>query len=341
MPKRNRSRVIHWCPVALLLGGLLLAVAAAEPPPAVSPGSGEDAMQARRDSRSGQIEITDAGRPVLRYNYQTIEPSDELMAKVHPNSRKYARARSDYIHPLYGPDGEILTKDFSPDHPHHRGIYWAWPEVRFNGQLGDLHALQRVFARPTGKIKLQSGPDTARVEAENLWKWEDQTPIVREWTTIRAHRGDEQGRHIDLKFEFTALVDGVSVARRGLSHYGGLNIRLSPVEDLQLVHYADPAGTVPRRAWSDSIGIRAGGTKPVGFAVFEKASNPYYPGDWITYDQLPWFQPAFPAAGVEYKLAKGRPLVLQYRLWIRRGGKATPQQYAQQWQAFNPPQDSH
>ena len=65
--------------------------------------------------------------------------------------RIYARARSDYIHPLFGLEGETLTKDWSTDHPHHRGIYWAWPEVDWRGQRGDLHALQHVFARPTGK----------------------------------------------------------------------------------------------------------------------------------------------------------------------------------------------
>jgi hypothetical protein len=33
---------------------------------------------------------------------------------------KYARAN--YIHPLYGLDGEILTEDFPADHLHHRGL---------------------------------------------------------------------------------------------------------------------------------------------------------------------------------------------------------------------------
>ena len=36
---------------------------------------------------------------------------------------KYTRAN--YIHPLYGLDGEVLTEDFPRDHPHHRGVFWA------------------------------------------------------------------------------------------------------------------------------------------------------------------------------------------------------------------------
>jgi hypothetical protein len=42
----------------------------------------------------------------------------------------WAIPRSDYIHPLYGLNGEMLTNDWpDADHPHHRGIFWAWLEV--------------------------------------------------------------------------------------------------------------------------------------------------------------------------------------------------------------------
>ncbi len=138
-----------------------------------------------------------------------------------------------------------------------------------------------------------------------------------------------------MKFQFTALVDGVTLARRGTKNYGGLNTRLSPVKDLQLSHYADPESVSPRRAWSDSVGVRAGGTKQVGMAIFEKATNPDYPGDYVQYPNLPWFQPTFPRAGRRFELKKDEPLVLEYRLWIRRGGAASEKQYDQQWRDYN------
>jgi hypothetical protein len=302
-----------------------------------APRGSNTAMRAFEDPASGQIVITAAGQPVLRYNYRTVEPTEELLQQVRPDNRKYARARSNYIHPLYGPDGEILTEDFSPDHPHHRGIYWAWPEVDFGGERGDLHALQRVFVRPTGNITLHNGNEVAEIKAENLWKWEDKTPIVREQSSIRASRAGERGWYVDLRLEFTALVDGVSIARRGTAMYGGLNTRLSPVEDLQLLHHADPTGSQPRRAWSDSLGIRAGGDKMVGFAVLEKASNPHYPSDWIVFEKLPWFQPTFPAKNTRFALSDSEPLVLEYRLWVRPGGETTTDQYVAEWEAYNGP----
>jgi len=293
------------------------------------------ALQVTENAQTGQVVITESGKPVLQYNYKTVQPPDGYLDKVRPDSRKYAMPRSNYIHPLYGLDGEVLTEDWSIDHPHHRGIYWAWPEVDYAGGRGDLHALQRVFARPTGKIKCSHTRDFALITAESIWKWEDKTPIVRELTSIRAHAERQDGRRIDLRFEMTALVDGVTLARRGTNQYGGLNIRLSQVQGLRLIHHADPDGAAPRRAWSDSIGIRSGGSAPVGFGVFEKATNPDYPGDWITYPKLPWFQPAFPAAGTRYPLDRNKPLVLEYRLWIRRGGETAEEDYAEQWDAFH------
>ncbi|UCD51831.1 MAG: hypothetical protein JSW27_04190, partial [Phycisphaerales bacterium] len=106
-------------------------------------------------------------------------------------------------------------------------------------------------------------------------------------------------------------------------------------KDMQLIHHADPVGTEPRQAWSDSFGFRQGGTRSVGLAVFEKATNPDYPGDYIEYPYLPWFQPAFPAGGTRYVLKQDRPLILQYRLWIRPASKTDESTYRRQWQAFN------
>ena len=46
--------------------------------------------------------------------------------------------RSNYIHPLYTLDGQILTEDFPQDHPHHRGVFWAWHQLYIGDKrLGD------------------------------------------------------------------------------------------------------------------------------------------------------------------------------------------------------------
>jgi len=282
----------------------------------------------------GQYEVTDNDVPVLSYKYRTVEPG-EVAGKVSEANRIYARARSDYIHPLFGLDGEELTRDWSLDHPHHRGIYWAWPEVDYGPERGDLHALQKLFARPTGRLRVQSGPVFAEIEAENDWLWEDREPIVRETATIRVYRVNGRGRYIDLALKFVGLEPGVAIARRGTDKYGGLNIRMATPEAQVISVLPESAGRPSRLAWSDLSGIFAGNARRSGLAVLQHAGNPEYPGDWIQYPELSWCQPTFPTAGSRYPLTIGKQLVLRYRLWVHSGADPVPELFTRVWDAFH------
>ncbi len=244
--------------------------------------------------------IEDNGRPVLTYNFGTVP----VPAGV---SGQYAVARSDYVHPLFGPGGEVLTKDFSPDHPHHRGIYWAWPEVTWKGEKRDLHALQGVFARPVKIVRQEASNDVAIIEAENVWKWGGTEPIVRELATITAHALSDERRVIDFEFHFEAFVPGVTIARRHLDAYGGFNLRFSSRQQ-QLI--------VTNNAWAAISGIPPEGKTPVYVAIFQDTRNPLHPGNWIDYPNLNWLQPTFPKRGMAYELKPDAPLVLRYRIVV-------------------------
>ena len=300
-----------------------------------------------QDPVSGQIIITEGTNPVLQYNYKTVfekdaldtlpankyrrEANDTFMA----NPSIYAVPRSNYIHPLYGPSGEMLTRDWSKDHPHHRGIYWAWPEVEFGKKLGDLHALQIVFARPTGNIRIINEPDYAQVEAENIWMWEDSIPVVREDAVIRAYRSNENGRIIDLSFRFVAIRDSVSIARRETKLYGGLNIRMQTPKFQSISFFTDSSANQPVRAWSDLSGLFSGSETRSGLLVLQHHENPDYPGEYIQYPDLSWIQPTFPSSGTRYKLAMGVPLILRYRLVVHSGMKPDNILSEKMWDEFN------
>lgn len=295
--------------------------------------SGKEPIMKARRTTDGQVELTEGDKPVLRYNYSTVEPGD-VLARVSQANRIYAKPRSDYIHPLYGVRGEVLTQDWSVDHPHHRGIYWAWPEVEQGGKRGDLHAIQSVFARPTGQLDLQSGAGFAQIKAENHWVWEDGERIVLEKVTIRAYPAETQGRIVDLNFEFLALQDGVTIARRGTDLYGGLNIRMATPKQQNIVTHTDPAGSNPRRAWSGLSGVFEG-TGSSGLMLMQHRDNPCYPGDWVQYPELSWCQPTFPAAKTRYRLSRTEPLVLRFRLWTHSGGTPEGVNATELWDRFN------
>ena len=271
-----------------------------------------DGMRITEDAATGQFTIADGAKPVLVYNFNAVPVPVGVTGQ-------YAVARSDYVHPLYGPGGEVLTQDYSPDHPHHRGLYWAWPEVTWKGEKRDLHALQGVFARPVRIVRRDVTNGCAVLAAESVWKWGDAEPIVRELATVTVLQEKEQRRAIDFEFRFWALAEGVTLARRGQAHYGGFNIRLSARTDQQIVTHTGEPGSKPRQAWACLTGIPPAGKQPVSLVILQDQANPGHPGDWIQYPELNWLQPTFPATGTAYGLKTDTPLILRYRLVVFEG----------------------
>jgi hypothetical protein len=51
--------------------------------------------------------------------------------------------RSGYIHPLYSPDGHVLTRIQPPDHYHHYGIWNPWTKTHIEGQEVDFWNLAK------------------------------------------------------------------------------------------------------------------------------------------------------------------------------------------------------
>ena len=306
-------------------------------------------MKATLDPNSGHVIIKEDGKNVLQYNYQTIYEKDVVRLEdekleEHIRTKKdtfmttsiYAVPRSDYIHPLYGLEGEMLTRDWSEGgHPHHRAIFWAWPEVEYGSKRGDIYALQKVFARPTGKMEYRSGPVFAQIVAENLWMWDDTKPIVREHAVIRVYRATSTVRIIDLTIKLDALKDSITIATRNTDSYGGLNLRMMTPESQEISYFTDKPDSKPLRAWSDFNGIFVGAESTSGLMVLQHQDNPDYPGDWVQYPNLAWVQPTFPASGTRYPLSTEESLILRYRLIIHAGGKPDENISKKRWDAFH------
>ena len=270
-----------------------------------------------KTNSSGQWLIMENDKPVVQYNYATVPLPDGYLEKL-THGQIYAVPRSNYIHPFFGLDGKPITLDWAMDHAHHRAIYWAWPEVGYKGELADLHALQNVFARPNGRIESAIQDGNLVLQAENIWKWQDEEPIVNETTVITVHPLDSTGRKIDLEFRFKGLVGEVTLARRGTEHYGGLNIRMALLDGFRSGTFREKEGEDAKNgaAWVFGTWKEATSGKTMELTVFESASNPDYPGDYIEYPDIQWFQTTFPKKGTRYSLKQGETLVLRFQLWL-------------------------
>ncbi|MDR1339532.1 MAG: PmoA family protein [Prevotellaceae bacterium] len=341
-----------------LISALLLASACSRSISAV--------MTVEEDPLSGQYVIRESGKPVLQYNYRTVyedgvvRPESQKGKKIeyspvggvyldeyyksNPAVRSDGKAtsaiwavpRSDYIHPLYGPDGEMLTADWPDgDHPHHRGVFWAWPEVEYGSQRGDIYALQRVFARPTGNITCAVDTAYAEIKAENSWMWEDREAIVSEQVSIRAYREAGGRRIIDLSIRMQALVDSLTVATRCTNSYGGLNVRMAKPQKQNIAYFTDTAGASPVRCWADFSGTFEGSQSTSGMTILQHAENPEYPGTWVSYPNLSWVQPTFPTPNTRCPLRMDKPLTLRYRLIVHRGEKPANAVFTELWNGFH------
>jgi hypothetical protein len=166
------------------------------------------------------VELRAGNTPVLRYNYGVQLPPGV------PGDR----ARCCYVYPLWTPGGVSMLDDFPKDHYHHRGLFWAWPDVRVGGTSYDgwmMKGLKTVNKHT--HAELQNASHVAMLDAENEWVVEGK-PIAaaKERYTIHAREG--QSRIIEVELTLTAT--DAPVVLRG-SHeegkgYGGLSARFAP-----------------------------------------------------------------------------------------------------------------
>jgi hypothetical protein len=78
---------------------------------------------------SGYLTITANNKNLLRYVYKTVYP---------PKGIDTTYRRSGFIHPLWSPYGDRLTRIQAPDHYHHYGLWDPWTHTAFDGDTVDF-----------------------------------------------------------------------------------------------------------------------------------------------------------------------------------------------------------
>jgi hypothetical protein len=261
------------------------------------------------DIDAAALGLWEGERPVLVYNHG-VRTKPGLAAN---------NKHSDYIHPLYGLDGEVLTDDFPRDHIHHRGLFWAWPHVTIAGREYDLWTLRGIQPCFQRWRERKANAASAVLAAENAWfigdkKVMDEEVRIRVWPTV----GDE--RWIDLELCLTAC--GSPVTLRGAENkgYGGLSLRFAPRRQTVIT---TPDGrqkedlNLKRLFWTDLTARFPGGSDLSGVALFVNLKHPDAPVTWIT-RAYGFLAPGWP--GPEAKeLQPGKPVQLRYRILIHRG----------------------
>ncbi len=273
--------------------------------------AGEEGTFRFAERPNGRLQILDGERPVLTYNRKM-----QLKEGV-PESME----RACYVHPIRGPDGEVITGDFPDDHHHHRGLSWMWPNVKARGKWVDLWHIQGIRQHFRRWIEREAGEDQATIAVENDWLMSGER-VATERVRLTVHEAREKGRAIDVALRFTAVggpmvLQGEKANNKG---YGGLCLRFGPRKETTITtnEGAQPEDSLrtPYR-WADLSAQFRGREEMSGIAVFVHPDHPDAPIGWIL-RHYGFLGAEWP--GVEKTtLHPGEPVTLRYRLWVHEG----------------------
>ena len=229
------------------------------------------------------IELEENGRPVFSF-------------RLAPKSLDGKFARANYVHPLYDPDGEIVTEDFPTDHRHHRGVFWAWHQVRLDGtQVCDSWNCKDIqWLPPTESgswLTKQAGTKSAKLTVVRDWVAPDPQAkneslrVLRETVTITTWPLRESTRILDFDLSFQALIEGVAIGgSENTKGYGGFSPRIRLAEDVIFqgrkgVLKPQPQAAIKGGPWVDIVRTLDG--KKKGVAIMVHPSHPNFPLKWI------------------------------------------------------------
>ncbi|HZH94296.1 MAG TPA: PmoA family protein [Flavisolibacter sp.] len=118
----SEQRTLHWILTPQAVSGKRIFELIKKP--ALQKGSLVTATAA-----DSYLTIAASGKNLLRYNYKTVYP---------PAGVDTVYKRSGFIHPLWSPRGQELTRINAPDHYHHWGLWNPWTQVLFERDTIDF-----------------------------------------------------------------------------------------------------------------------------------------------------------------------------------------------------------
>ena len=264
--------------------------------------------------------FTDGDTKVLFY---------QLERKALPDGQA---ARSNYFHPLYDLDGNVVTEDFPKDHVHHRGIFWGWHQVLIDGKRVQDQWGNRDSFWMVRDAKTASDPRSASLALRVVWESPQFTdakgqrrPFVEERSVTRVHRAEDSIRKVDFHQQLTALVDGVQIGgSEDAKGYGGFSFRVVMPPDIRFTGAQGVVtpieNAVAASPWMDVSGTYGASAKTgrSGLTVLTHPSTTGFPQPWILRARNSMQNAVYPGQH-PVAIPRDKPVILRYRIVLHRG----------------------
>ena len=121
-------------------------------------GNPEQAAPVEATIADGSLTIHEGNKKLLRYTHKMVYP---------PAGIDTAFKRSGFIHPLWAPNQQELTRIQPPDHYHHYGLWNPWTHVLFEGDTVDFWNIKgrQGTVRFAKFVSINTGPAFAQFQA--------------------------------------------------------------------------------------------------------------------------------------------------------------------------------
>ncbi len=280
------------------------------------------------------VRLTFKGKPVWQYNYGVAAP---------PNAGEL-NATSGFLHPVWAPNGAIVT-DWGPqDHYHHRGIFFAWVKTKWGELAPDFWNLFAGSGRTRFEAfeRLEIHFDKAVMVVRHVWharKSDEWVPVVTErWTVVTYALESDEPEHwaFDLTTELVNITDlplEIEEYRYGGLGYRGAREWLDKSKREVLTSegktLADADATDAR--WVLQGGLVSG--QWAGLTLMDHPSNFAFPCRLRVAEGFPYVGFA-PMRKTSFVMRPNEPMRFQFRI-IVHSKKPTAQQLDELWRKFS------
>lgn len=142
------------------------------------------------------------------------------------------KGRCNYFHPVYLPDGTIVTEDAPADHIHHRGIYWAWHQILIDGEKAGDQWEMKDFTHDVKSVEFFRLPEGAG-NFKTIVEWKSplykngQEAFLEEKAVVHFYPQKKNYRIIQFEIRLKALASQLQLGGSDdVKGYGGFSVRM-------------------------------------------------------------------------------------------------------------------
>jgi hypothetical protein len=289
-----------------------------------------------------ELIISDGGKKLLTYQFKTILPPEG----VNPVYK-----RSGFIHPLYTPNGQILTRIQPKDHYHHYGIWNPWTQTLFEQDTIDFWNLIKNqgtvrFSKFTSQKENKNKVSFTALHEHVVFKKDGSEKVaLNEWQTYTVTRPQKNANFYIVDFESKMQCASTSPLKILAYRYAGFGWRATEYWDRNNSEMLTSEGkTRDNTDNSKAKWIIVHGSLPDndegGMAMLSHPKNYNHPEPLRIWDKNQnggrgdVFANFAPTKDKDWLLEPNKTYVLKYRL-IVFNGKMSTEKVDSEWQKFS------